>query len=124
MQEDILAAIFRRHEAKAAYLVKPLDRARDVICRAAFIAAEFAPRRWTIPEISTGGTITKATTTTTETAAATAEITTRGTIAEIAARGTVTKAAAAGEGRPWKKRLSTTAVLTLKRARRSAAQAQ
>jgi hypothetical protein len=94
MQEDILAAIFRRHEAKAAYLVKPLDRAGDVIGRAAFIAAEFAPRRWTIPEITTRGTITKATATTTETAAATAEITTRGTIAEIATRGTITKAAA------------------------------
>jgi hypothetical protein len=102
MQEDILAAIFRRHEAKAAHLVKPLDRAGDVIGRAAFIAAEFAPRRWTIPEITTRGTIakatattTKATATTTETAAAAGEITTWGTIAEIAARGTVTKAAAA-----------------------------
>jgi hypothetical protein len=94
MQEDILAAIFRRHEAKAAHLVKPLDRAGDVIGRAAFIAAEFAPRRGTIPEITTRGTITKATATTTETAAATAEITTRGTIAKIAARGTITKAAA------------------------------
>jgi hypothetical protein len=94
MQEDILAAIFRRHEAKAAHLVKPLDRAGDVIGRAAFIAAEFAPRRWTIPEITTRGTIPKATATTTETAAAAGEITTRGTIAEIAARGTITKAAA------------------------------
>ena len=35
-----------------------------------------------------------------------------------------TRAAAAGEGKPWKYRLSTTPVLTLKRARRSAAQAQ
>jgi hypothetical protein len=94
MQEDILAAIFRRHEAKAAHLVKPLDRAGDVIGRAAFIAAEFAPRRGAIPEITTRGTITKATATTTETAAATAEITTRGTIAEITAWGTIAKAAA------------------------------
>jgi hypothetical protein len=102
MQEDILAAIFWRHEAKAAHLVKPLDRACDVIGRAAFIAAEFAPRRRTIAEITTRGTITKATATTTETAAATAEtaaataeITTRGTIAEITAWGTIAKAAAA-----------------------------
>jgi hypothetical protein len=94
MQEDILAAIFWRHEAKAAHLVKPLDRAGDVIGRAAFVAAEFAPRRGTIPKITTRGTITKATATTTETAAATAEITTWGTIPEIAARGTITKAAA------------------------------
>ena len=36
----------------------------------------------------------------------------------------MTKAAAAGEGKPWKNRLSTTAVLTLKRAKRKAAQAQ
>jgi hypothetical protein len=36
----------------------------------------------------------------------------------------MTNAAAAGDGKPWKKRLSTTAVLTLKRASRSAAQAQ
>jgi hypothetical protein len=102
MQEDILAAIFWRHEAKAAHLVKPLDRAGDVIGRAAFIAAEFAPRRRTIAEITTRGTITKATATTTETAAATAEtaaataeITTRGTIAEITAWRTIAKAAAA-----------------------------
>jgi len=94
MQEDILAAIFRRHEAKATHLVKPLDRTGDVIGWAAFIAAEFAPRRGTIPEITTRGTITKATATT-ETAATAGEITTRGTIAEIATRGTITKAAAA-----------------------------
>ena len=36
----------------------------------------------------------------------------------------VTSAAAAGLGRPWKKRLSTTPMLVLKRARRSAAHAQ
>ena len=92
MQEDILTTIFRRHEAKAAHLVKPLDRAGDVIGRAAFITAEFAPRRGTIPEITTRGTITKATATTPETAAATAEITTRGTITKIAARGAITEA--------------------------------
>jgi hypothetical protein len=92
MQEDILAAIFRRHETEAAHLVKPLDRAGDVIGWAAFIAAEFAPRRRTIPEITTRRAITKATAATTETAAATAEITTRGTIPEIAARGTITEA--------------------------------
>jgi hypothetical protein len=104
MQEDILAAIFRRHEAKAAHLVKPLDRAGNVIGRAAFIAVEFASRRWTIPEITTWGTVTKATgtattkatcTTAAETAGgAAAEITTRGTIAKITARGTIPKAAA------------------------------
>ena len=36
----------------------------------------------------------------------------------------ITKAAAAGLGRPWKKRLSTTAMLVLKRARRKAAPEQ
>ena len=36
----------------------------------------------------------------------------------------ITIAAAAGLGRPWKKRLSTTPMLVLKRARRSAAQEQ
>ena len=36
----------------------------------------------------------------------------------------VTSAAAAGEGRPWNQRLSTVPVFTLKRASRSAAQAQ
>jgi hypothetical protein len=36
----------------------------------------------------------------------------------------MTKAAAAGEGIPWKNRLSTTDVLTLNLAKRSAAQAQ
>ena len=36
----------------------------------------------------------------------------------------ITSAAAAGLGRPWKKRLSTTPMLVLKRARRSAAQEQ
>jgi len=35
-----------------------------------------------------------------------------------------TSAAAAGDGSPWNQRLSTTPVLTLKRASRSAAQAQ
>ena len=35
-----------------------------------------------------------------------------------------TSAAAAGLGKPWKKRLSTTSMLVLKRARRSAAPAQ
>ena len=95
MQEDILAAIFWRHEAKAAHLVKPLDRAGDVIGRAAFIAAEFAPRRWTIPEITTRWAITKTTATTTEAAAATKITARRGsTITEIAARGAITKAAA------------------------------
>ena len=90
MQEDILATIFWRHEAKAAHLVKPLDRAGNVIGRAAFIAAEFAPRRGTIPEITTRGTITKATAATAETAAA-AEVTARGTIPEITTRRTIAK---------------------------------
>jgi hypothetical protein len=36
----------------------------------------------------------------------------------------MTKAAAAGDGSPWKNLLSTTAVLTLNRAKRKAAQAQ
>ena len=94
MQEDILATIFWRHEAKAAHLVKPLDRAGNVIGRAAFIAAEFAPRRGTIPEITTRGTITKATAATAETAAA-AEVTARGTIPEITTRGTIAKTTAA-----------------------------
>ena len=94
MQEDILATIFWRHEAKAAHLVKPLDRAGYVIGRAAFIAAEFAPRRGTIPEITTRGTITKATAATAETAAA-AEVTARGTIPEITTRGTIAKTTAA-----------------------------
>ncbi len=90
MQEDILATIFWRHEAKATHLVKPLDRAGNVIGRAAFIAAEFAPRRGTIPEITTRGTITKATAATAETAAA-AEVTARGTIPEITTRRTIAK---------------------------------
>jgi hypothetical protein len=94
MQEDILATIFWRHEAKAAHLVKPLDRAGDVIGRAAFITAEFAPRRGTIPKITTRGTITKATAATAETAAA-AEVTARGTIPEITTRGTIAKTTAA-----------------------------
>jgi hypothetical protein len=93
MQEDILATIFWRHEAKAAHLVKPLDRAGDVIGRAAFIAVEFAPRR-AITEITTRGTITKATAATAETAAA-AEVTARGTIPEITTRGTIAKTTAA-----------------------------
>lgn len=123
MQKDILAAIFWRHEAKAAHLVKPFDRAGDVIGRPTFIAVEFAPRR-TITEITTRGTITKTATTAkttaatkvttrgtiteataTKTAAATeitargaiAEITARGTIPEIATRGTIPKATTAAE---------------------------
>jgi hypothetical protein len=36
----------------------------------------------------------------------------------------ITSAAAAGLGRPWKKRLSTTPMLVLKRARRSAVHEQ
>src|SRR4051795_2144381 len=46
MQEHVLAAIFRRHEAEAAHLVEPLHRAADRIGRAAGIAvAEVAARR-------------------------------------------------------------------------------
>jgi hypothetical protein len=86
-------------------LVKPLDRAGDVIGRAAFIAVEFTPRRGTIPEITTRGTIAK--TATTAKAAATAKIATRGTVtettaaeaaatAEITARGAITKITARG----------------------------
>jgi hypothetical protein len=100
MQEDILTTIFRRHEAKAAHLVEPLDRAGDVIGRPTFIAAEFATRRGTIPEITTRGAVTEATAATK--AAATAEVTARGTITEataakaaaatkITARGTITE---------------------------------
>jgi hypothetical protein len=98
MQEDILATIFRGHEAEAAHLVEPLHRASDVIGRPAFVAIEFAARRRTIPEITARRTITKATATTAETTAATeaaaAEITTRGTIAKVTTRGTITKATA------------------------------
>jgi hypothetical protein len=107
MQEDILAAIFRRHEAKAAHLVKPLDRAGDVIGRAAFIAVEFTPRRGTIPEITTRGTIAKTATTAKAAAAAATEVTTRwaiteataaeaATAAEITARGAITEITARG----------------------------
>ena len=46
MQEHILAAIVRRHEAEAAHLVEPLHRAVDGVGRAALVAvAEVAPRR-------------------------------------------------------------------------------
>jgi hypothetical protein len=132
MQEDILAAIFRRHEAKAAHLVKPLDRAGDVIGRATFIAVEFAARRGTIPEITTRGTITEATAATK--AAATAEVTARGTIAEatatakaaataeITARGAITKITARGTipeiaARGTIPKAATTAEFTARRAR-------
>jgi hypothetical protein len=114
MQEDILATIFRGHEAEAAHLVEPLYRAGDVIGRPAFIAVEFAARRGTITEITARGAITEAAAAKTAATAAkvtawrtVTEITTRGAIpkaaatkaaaaAEITARGTVTKVAARG----------------------------
>jgi hypothetical protein len=94
MQEDILAAIFWRHEAEAAHLVEPLHRTSDVIGRPALIAAKFTARRGTIPKIATRGTVTEAAAAA-KAAATTAEVTARGTITEIAARRTVTEAAAA-----------------------------
>src|SRR6478672_10920865 len=46
VQEDVLAAVLRRHEAEAAHLVEPLHRAADRIGRAAGIAvAEVTARR-------------------------------------------------------------------------------
>src|SRR3954468_24605045 len=46
VQEHVLAAVFRRHEAEAAHLVEPFHRAADRIGRAAGIAvAEVAARR-------------------------------------------------------------------------------
>jgi hypothetical protein len=131
MQEDILTTIFRRHEAKAAHLVKPLDRAGDVIGRPTFIAAEFATRRGTIPEITTRGAVTEATAATK--AAATAEVTARGTIteataakaaaaAEITARGAITEITARGtvpEIAAWRTipKAAATAEFTARRAR-------
>jgi hypothetical protein len=105
MQEDILAAIFWRHEAEAAHLVEPLHRTSDVIGRPALIAAKFTARRGTIPKIATRGTVTEAAAAA-KAAATTAEVTARGTITEIAARGTIPKATTTAEFTAWRARFA------------------
>ena len=117
VQEHVLPTIVRRHEAEAADLVEPLDRAVDVVGRPAFIAAtEIAPGR-TVPEgarrtvaeaaargtaeVAARGTVAEATAATEATARRATEVTTRRTVteataaAEVAARRTVAEATAA-----------------------------
>lgn len=114
MQEHVLAAIVRRHEAEAAHLVEPLDGATDSVGRATLVAAEVTARRRTVAEIAArrAATVAEATTVTEVTARRTvaeataiAEATTRratvaeataeaATVAEVTARRTVTEIAA------------------------------
>jgi hypothetical protein len=116
MQEHVLPTIIRRHEAEAAHLVEPLDRAVDSIGRPTLVTAA-AVAAWTTISAAEAAartvTTAKATTwpvaTTKTTTRRTAEIATRRTIAEatralaeattrgrpeVAARRTFTEAAA------------------------------
>jgi hypothetical protein len=89
MQEHVLPTIIRRHEAEAAHLVEPLDRAVDSIGRPTLVTAA-AVAAWTTISAAEAAartvTTAKATTwpvaTTKTTTRRTAEIATRRTIAE------------------------------------------
>jgi hypothetical protein len=116
VQEHVLPAVFRGDEAEAAHLVEPLDRAGQVVGRAARVAVEIPPGRGPVAELpwsaaeaaataeipARWSAITEASTAAAETTA-TAEIPTGRTVAEtaatteIAARGTITEAAATAE---------------------------
>jgi hypothetical protein len=116
VQEHVLPAVFRGDEAEAAHLVEPLDRAGQVVGRAARVAVEIPPGRGPVAELpwsaaeaaataeipARWSAITDASTAAAETTA-TAEIPTGRTVAEtaatteIAARGTITEAAATAE---------------------------
>ena len=80
MQEHVLAAIVRRHEAEAAHLVEPLDGATDGVGRATLVAAEVTARRRTVAEIAArrAATVAEAT----AEAATVTEVTARRTVAE------------------------------------------
>jgi hypothetical protein len=93
MQEHVLPTIIRRHEAEAAHLVEPLDRAVDSIGRPTLVTAA-AVAAWTTISAAEAAartvTTAKATTwpvaTTKTTTRRTAEIATRRTIAEATTR--------------------------------------